>query len=66
MGLAMVLTMMAEIAEGQPGKAIPAGILNGLAGEIIEGSEKGVSFVAGHVARMMNVRLVPMSKEGEG
>lgn len=63
-GLAMVLTMIAEIAEDQAGKAIPAGVLNGLAADIIHGDVKGVSFVNAHVGRMMNVRLVPMAPEG--
>lgn len=59
-GLAMVLTMIAEIAEDQPGKAIPGQILNSLAADIIAGNERGVSFVGAHVGRMMAVRLVPM------
>lgn len=61
-GLAMVLTMVAEIAKQQPGKSIPAGVLDGLAGDIVMGTDKGVSFVGAHVGRMMKVRLLPMGK----
>lgn len=64
-GLAMVLTMVAEIAKEQPGKSIPAGVLDGLAGDIVTGTDKGVSFVGAHVGRMMKVRMLPMGTRGD-
>ena len=62
-GLAMVATMLAEVAAELPGGAIPAPVLNDFAANIIEGNERGISFVAAHVDRMKHVAIAPPKKE---
>lgn len=59
-GLAMVITMLAEQAKEHP---LPAQVLNTIAANIIEGNEQGVSFVQAHVGRMMQIRIVPMEEK---
>ncbi len=62
-GLAMVLTMVADIAEDQGD--IPAGVLNELALNLVDLNDKGKSFIAAHVAKMALVKITPADPEAK-
>jgi hypothetical protein len=62
-GLAMALTMVADIAE-QHGD-MPAGAMHGLATNLIELNDNGKSFIAAHVAKMAIVKITPADPEAE-
>ncbi len=66
-GLAMVCTMLAD-AGNEHGGALPSAALHGIASDIIEGNDRGIAFVGGHVSRMMAVRFSqePTHDEEEG
>jgi hypothetical protein len=62
--LAMVATMLAEVAD-QHGGSLPAGVLHEIAGDVIRGTERGLSFCGGVVGRMMAVRFTISEAPGE-